>query len=56
MQGPLVFHVAYVFMVRRILDFLRVKNDGHSRICYCNFINWIPVLTDYASGVHVEVR
>jgi len=28
MQGPLVYLVAYVFMVNRILDFLRVKNNG----------------------------
>jgi hypothetical protein len=46
--------VACVFMVKRILDFLRVKNnDGPIRICDCNYINCIPVLTTCASGVHV---
>jgi len=53
MQGPHVFHVAYVFMVKRILDFLRVKNDGPNRILDRNHINYVFNFTDCINGVYV---
>ena len=37
MLGPLVYLVAYVFMVKRMLDFLRVKNNGRS---YRRYNRW----------------
>ena len=37
MLGPLVYLVAYVYMVKRMLDFLRVKNNGRS---YRRHIGW----------------
>ena len=54
-MGPPAYLVAYAFMAKQILDFLRVKNnDGPSRICYRNYIYRILVHTCFASGVHVE--
>jgi hypothetical protein len=47
MQVLRVYRVACVFMVKRILDFLRVKNnDGPNRICSCNCIANGPCTSD----------
>lgn len=54
-MGPPAYRVGCAYTVKRILDFLRVKNnDRHSRILDRNHINLFFVLTNCVGRVHVE--
>ena len=39
-MGLHVYHVAYVYMAKRMLDFLRVKNDGYY---WSYYWHWDPI-------------
>jgi len=49
-----VCHVDCVFIIRLILDFLRVKNDRAPWICSCNFIYCIPPVTILINNLYVD--